>query len=128
MYGVNVVGDISKLERNQSSVTIQFSCDPMRRKELISYIHDSIKRIKEELVTDKELEVYKKKFKVSYETDIKENDYWIDRIVESYTLNTPLDNIPKIPSIVAKLSREDIRDIANRLFGDNVLQAELNPR
>jgi zinc protease len=128
VYGINFSANISRLEKNKSDATIQFSCDPKRKDELISYVYETIERIKKELVTNQELNIYKKQFRVSYETSMRENSYWLDEIIYSYKFNTPLEDIYRLPSWVEDISREDIRDIANRIFDKDVLQAELNPK
>ncbi|MCK4440801.1 MAG: hypothetical protein KAU90_02260, partial [Sulfurovaceae bacterium] len=103
-------------------------CDPKRKDELISYIYQSINKIKKELVSDKELNIYKKKFRVSYETNMRENSYWLKKMIDSYKFNEPLENIYKLPNMVNSLSKKEIKDIANQIFGEDILQAELNPK
>ena len=128
VYTISVDGDILRLEKNESYISISFSCDPKRRRELISYIYKSIDKIKQEFVSDRELNVYKKKFRVTYETDMREDTYWLNRIIDSYKFNEPLDSIYTLPKLVESISKEDIKDIADRLFGEDILQAELNPK
>jgi zinc protease len=128
VYGIGVSAYVSRLEKNRSEAKIRFSCDPKRRAELISEIYKAIDRFKKELVEDEELRVYKKKFHKSYETAIKENFYWMRYMVDSYMYNTSLDEMLDKPKMVDSLSKEDINKIANEIFAENVLQAELNPK
>jgi zinc protease len=128
VYGIYITADISKLEKNKSDALIHFSCDPKRKDELISYVYKSIEKIKTDFVTDKELNIYKKKFKVSYQTNIKENEYWLENMIDSLKLNTPLEEIYQLPNLVDNISKEDIKDIANKIFGKDRLQGELNPK
>ncbi len=128
VYGIGVTASISRLKKNKSEVKIRFSCDPKRRAELITDIYEEIDRFKKDLVEDKELAVYKKKFHKSYETAIKENFYWMTYMIDSYMYNTTLDEMLDKPKMVDSLTVEDIREIANELFVENRLQAELNPK
>ena len=128
VYGISVSSDINRLEKNKSSAIIYFTCDPKRKDELISYVYDAIEKIKKELVTTKELDIYKKKFKVSHETNMRENDYWLNKMINSYKFDKPLDDIYQLPKEVNSISKEDIRDIANEIFKEDILQAELNPK
>ena len=128
VYGISIDGAISRLEEKKSNITISFSCDPKRRKELIDYIYKSIDKIKREFVSNKELNVYKKKFRVSYETNMREDSYWLNKMIDSHKFNEPLNSIYTLPELVNSITKEDIRDIANRVFREDRLQAELNPK
>ncbi len=128
VYGINISADIARLEKNKSNAIIQFSCDPKRKDELISYVYKTINKIKKELVTNKELAVYKKKFKVSYQTNMKEDRYWLEKMVDSFKFNTPLEEIYQLPKLVEDISKEDIKDIANKIFDKDILEAQLNPK
>ena len=128
VYGISVEANISRLEEKKSYILISFSCDPKRRKELIDYVYNSVDKIKKEFVTDKELNVYKKKFRVSYETNMKEDNFWLNKMIDSHKFNEPLNSIYTLPKLVDSISKEDIKDIANRIFKEDRLQAELNPK
>ncbi len=128
VYGISVDADISRLEEKKSYITISFSCDPKRRRELIDYVYKNIDKIKKELVKDKELDIYKKKFRVSYETNMREDSFWLNKMIDSHKFNEPLNSIYTLPKLVESISKEDIKDIANRIFKEDRLQAELNPK
>jgi len=128
VYGIKVSTNLYRLEKNKSEAYIRFSCDPKRVDELISYVYQSIDKIKKELVSDKELNVYKKKFKVSYETNMRENSYWLNQMIDSYKFNKPLEDIYQLPNLVDSITKEEIKDMANQIFGEDILQGELNPK
>lgn len=128
VYGIRVSINLYRLEKDKSEAYIRFSCDPKRVDELISYVYESIDKIKKELVSDKELNVYKKKFKVSYETNMRENSYWLNQMIDSYKFNRPLESIYQLPTLVDSITKEEIKDMANQIFGEDVLQGELNPK
>lgn len=128
VYGISINTYISRIGKNRSEVRINFSCDPKRKDELISLVYEAIENFKEELISKKELEVYKKKSHKSYETDIKRNHYWITNMIHSYRANTPLEEILEFPNILEKISREEIKQIANDVFRQDILQSELNPK
>ena len=127
VYGIGVSASISRLHKNRSSAKIRFSCDPKRRAELISEVYKSIESLKSELVTNKELEIYREKFRKSYETNMRENYYWLAKMIDTYRFNTPLEEIFELPKLVDNISREDIKRVANEIFAKDILQAELNP-
>jgi len=128
VYGIRVSASIGRLEKKRAEAQISFSCDPKRKDELLTEVYKAVEVIKKEFVSDEELNIYRKKFSTSYETSIKENYYWLRKIIESYTHNTPLEDIYETPKLVEKISKEDIKEIANAIFAEDVLQAELNPK
>jgi len=128
VYGIRFSANITRLEKNKSNGYIRFSCDPKRKDELISYVYKTIEQIKKELVTDKELNIYKKKFKVAHENNMRENSYWLDKMIDSYQFNKPLEEIYQLPTLINSISKEEIKNIANQIFGEDILQAELNPK
>ncbi|SFV55138.1 Probable zinc protease pqqL [hydrothermal vent metagenome] len=128
VYGIGVSTEISRLEKNRSTAKIRFSCDPKRRAELISAVYGVIETLKKDSVTNKELDVYKKKFHKSYETAMRENYYWLSYMVDSYRYGTPIEDILKLPKMVDNVSKDDVKKIANEIFVKDVLQAELNPK
>ena len=127
VYGIGVSASISRLYNNRSSAKIRFSCDPKRRNELISEVYKSIEKIKKEFVTDKELNIYRKKFQKSYEVNMKENYYWLSKMLDTYRYNASLEDIFELPRLIAQISKEDVKKIANEIFAKDILQAELNP-
>ncbi len=129
VYGISVNGNIPLLRKNRdSSLTIYFTCDPKRKDELIKYIYNTIKEIKEKPVTQKELNTYKKKFKVTHEINMRENSYWLSKMINNYKFDIPLLNIYKLPKMIDNITPKDIKEIANDIFRENILQAELNPK
>jgi zinc protease len=128
VYGIGVNTNLPRLEKNKSYIKIRFSCDPKRRAELISLVYKVIDDLKKESVTDKELAVYRKKFYKRYEIDMKENYYWLSKIVDSYKYNTSLEDMFKLPKMVNEISKDDIKNVTNEIFTKNRLQAELNPK
>ncbi len=49
-------------------------------------------------------------------------------MIDSHKFNEPLNSIYTIPELVDSITKEDIKDIANRVFREDRLQAELNPK
>ncbi|NEW60808.1 insulinase family protein, partial [Sulfurovum sp. bin170] len=128
VYGIGVSTGISRLEKNRSKTKIKFSCDPKRRAELISEVYGAIETLKKGSVTNEELAVHRKKFHKSYETAMRENYYWLAYMVDSYRYGTPLEDIFELPKLVDRVSKDDVKKIANEIFVEDVLQAELNPK
>jgi len=129
VYGISVNTKLSKIEKNRSEISIQFSCNPKRRAELISEVNKVIAKFKENPVSNKELTIYRKKFNKEYETDMKNNYYWLSKMIYSARDNNmSLDDIFELPKILSEISADEIQDMVNKIFMKNVLQVELNPK
>ena len=129
VYGIGVNSYLNRLGKNRLASSIHFSCEPKRADELVLAILNEIEKLKKEGVTQKELDTYKKKFEVRHETDLKENRYWLSKMVDSYQHKTSLDyEIFELENVLEKVSIEDIKALSNRLFGKDRIIATLKPK
>ena len=129
VYGIGVRSYISRLGRNRLISNIYFSCEPKREEEVVSAILDEIEKLKKEGVTQKELDTYKKKFEVRHETDLRENKYWLSKIIATYKYNSSLDyEIFNLDKVLNTVSKEDIKTLANRLFNEDRMVKSLKPK
>jgi len=127
VYNINTLISLDMLE-DRSIAVISFACDPERKEELLKMINGSIEKIKKNLVSPKELAVYKKGFATKQETDLKENRYWLRAIEKFYKKEIPLHNIYKYTTLNNQITSQDILEFANRVFGEDIIQMELNPK
>ena len=80
-------------------------------------------------MSNEELTIYRKKFNKEYETDMKNNYYWITKMIYSARdNNTSLDDIFELPKILSDISVDEIQEMVNKIFIKNILQVELNPK
>jgi zinc protease len=127
-YGVNISSVLNLFPKQDYKVTISFGCDPSRVEELTSTVFQAIDSLKQ----FGPAEIYIKKVKEaqlrSYETNMKENTYWL-RALQNYYFNGQEPSlILKYPELVSTLSSEKIKIAVNRyLKGDNYVQVVLLP-
>ncbi|HHH19178.1 MAG TPA: insulinase family protein [Campylobacterales bacterium] len=128
VYGIRVTADISRFEKNKSNATVSFSCDPQRRQEIIDAVFQEINKMKKEPVTAEELKVYQEKFLVQHETSLRQNSYWVTKIINSYIHNTPLNQLFELPKLVKNVSAKEVQSMTQKIFGNDIMIAELNPK
>ena len=129
VYGIGIGSSMERLGGNRSHSTIYFSCEPKRADELILEILNEIKKLKKEGIGQKSLDTYKKKFEVHHETDLKENGYWLSKMVASYKYNTSLDyEIFELENVLKTVSREDVKVFSNMIFGEDRVVVTLKPK
>jgi len=129
VYGIGVSSYVNRLGREHLASNIYFSCEPKRADELISAILSEIEKLKKEGITQKELDTYKKKFEVRHETDLKENGYWLSKMIATYKYKTSLDyEIFNLEKELSTIFTKDIKKLANRLFGKDRMVRVLKPK
>ncbi len=126
VYSINAYISLDMLEV-KSKATIHFSCNPKRKEEVLKMVYQLIDEIKTKPVTQKELDVYKKTALIHYETQLKENSFWIRAMESFYKKEIPLENIYMLPTLIKEITPLEILTLANELFSEDNIQKELNP-
>ena len=127
-YGVRIWASSSLYPREEYSISISFGCSPDRVDELLHSLFKEIKKLK----TRGPDAVYLIKVKESqnreYETNLKENNYWIQSLLTSYYTGQDPAGILKYPQLINNLTSKKIRQAANEYFNlDNYIQVVLKP-
>ncbi|CAA6820923.1 MAG: Probable zinc protease pqqL (EC [uncultured Sulfurovum sp.] len=128
VYSISVIPRLSRLGSNNSRINISFTCDPKRADELISAVLDETEKLKEEVIKEKELDVYRKKFELAQSVQLKENNYWLSKLIATYKYNTTLDyELFQLPTLLKGIRVEDIREVAGTLFSEDRMVSKLEP-
>ena len=102
------------------SITITFGCDPDKVDEITNIINKEIERLKTTGPSPAELAKAKEKKFRERETDIKNNDFWLDKIKSFYLGNLKENDIRDFEKIVKNISEENIKLAANKYFNNSV--------
>jgi len=62
-----------------------------------------------------------------HEINIKTNNYWLNYLENTSLFNDDISRIDKFTEEIEKLSSNDIKNIANRVFDHNKIQVTLFP-
>jgi zinc protease len=127
-YGASVSSVLNLFPKQNYKVTISFGCDPTRTGEMINTVFQVIDSLK----TYGPAEIYITKVKEaqlrSYETNMKENTYWLRALQNYYFNGQDPSLILKYPELVSTLTSEKIKMAVNRyLKVDNYVQVILLP-
>ncbi|MDD4148705.1 MAG: insulinase family protein [Bacteroidales bacterium] len=128
VYSIGAYPSSTNIPYENYNVSIFFSCDPEREKELVGKTFDIINEIKAEGITEKDIQKVIEKEKREFETSVRENSYWKNLVmeVESGTMtvedyNTYLENVNNI-------SVQSMKAAANKYFNmDSYLRIKLLP-
>jgi zinc protease len=126
-YGVSVVPGQNHYPFESYQVMIYFDCDPGNVEKLSAIAYEEIAKIKEEGPLDKDINGVKENLLKTYHENLEKNSYWLnmlrrfdfDEIDPSYHFT--------YEKYVNKLTREGLKEAANRFFGDNIVEVVLMP-
>lgn len=114
VYGVGVFPQMTKYPKPTYSVIVSFGCDPERVEELVTAVKDVMKELQTTLPSDDNMTKTTETQKRSYESDMKENGYWLNNLV-NYDMNgeNPNDMMNYLNQ-VNKLTKQDIQNAAKK--------------
>ncbi len=127
-YGVSVSSVLNLFPKQDYKVTISFGCDPSRIDELTKTVFQAIDSLKQSGPAEIYITKVKETQLRSYETNMKENTFWLRTLQNYYFTGQDPSIILKYPELVSTLTSEKIRMAVNRyLGGDNYVQVVLFP-
>ena len=127
-YGVGVSGSFIHFPKERYQVSISFGTDPERVEELKKEVFLQIDSLRNFGTTEEYLQKVKEIHTRSYETNIRENGYWLDRIEFSFFNGIDPDYILNVPEMINTLSLEDIKQAANQYLDmKNYVEVVLYP-
>jgi len=127
-YGVQVEQSTKQYPTPEYRFTIQFGCSPDRVEELIGTIFNEINQLQNEPVSDEDLNKIKEIDLRTYETNLRENKFWLNNLYFYYFNNEDPAQILRYPTVVNSLSKEALQAAAQRyLCAENYIQVVLYP-
>jgi len=127
-YGVRVSQSTRQYPVPEYRFTIQFGCNPERVEELIATVFQEIEKLKSEPVSAEDLNKIKEIDLRTYETNLKENKFWLETLYFYYLNNENPGEILNYPRVVNAFSQETLREAAKRyLPADNYVRVVLYP-
>ena len=128
VYGIRVKKSLSRLLKDESTLSISFSCDPKRADELTDYVYKQIAKLKREGVSETELKTYSKKFAVSFDSRKDTPTYWMGILGSYYNYGISLGDQLAVKDAVSKIKKEDIKELAKLVFSNDILESRLIPK
>ena len=127
-YGVSVSNTLYSRPINNYKFTMNFTCDPQKADFLKGLLYAEIKKLKEEGVTETEVNKTKENFLKEVPEKLKSNAYILDR-VKNFINNGIYTPVPMYTTdIFNKLDSKKIQKMANQIFKDNVVELVMKPK
>ena len=127
-YGVSVTSALNLYPKQNYKVSISFGCDPDRTEELTNTIFQVIDSLKTFGPKDIYITKVRETQLRSYETNMKENTYWLRALQAYYFRKQDPDLILKYPELVGTLTSGRIQKAAVQYLNkNNYVQVVLLP-
>lgn len=125
-YGVGVRATVSDFPRPSFSILMSFDTDPAKKDKLIGIIHEEVKSLMTNGPADETLAKAKEHFVKTFETNVRENEFWTNIIREKYENN--LDQYSNYLAVVNGLTVAKVKEVANKMFGQkNFVEVVMSP-
>jgi len=118
-YGVSVYGSYPHYPEQEYSINIRFGSDPQRVNELKSVVFTQIDSLKNFLVDEDYLNKVKEIYFRDYESNLKENRFWLNNLEFKYYHGEGMMDILDYDKLVETITLEDIKQSATRYFNMN---------
>jgi zinc protease len=116
-YGVSIRGSFGRYPKARYRISISFGSDPDRVEELQKEIFVQIDSLLNFGLDQDYIDKVKETSLRSYETNLRENRYWLNQIEFAYFHNLdPAQIILDYPQMIKNLTREDIHEAAKKYF------------
>ncbi len=115
-YGVSVRPEVEFEPRKEMIMTVRFECDPARSEQLKALVFEEFENIKENGVTQIELENVIKNYKKSIEQYSNSNNFVMNSLVRWNQHGIDTSDIDRTMEILDSISVKDIQRCANRIF------------
>lgn len=119
VYGVGVSAQPGHYPVEDYLLAIRWGCAPENVDRLIATVKEEILKLKANGASEKDMKKIKETMLRSHETDLKENNYWINALKNYYMHNEDPTMILKFEEYVKGLTSEDIKAAANKYFNDD---------
>jgi zinc protease len=127
-YGVGVRGTFAQTPKERYQILITFGSDPKRVEELKNEVYTQIDSLVNFGVTQDYLDKVKETRAREYETNIRENNYWLNQLEFAYFNNLDPNFILQTPQMIQDLTLEDINKNAKKLLNkENYIEVILYP-
>ncbi len=118
VYGVGASAGMIRLPEEKYYFRIAFPCGPENVDDLVATTHEILKDIKANGVTEEDLNKVKQAQLKGLEEDLKQNNYWMNRLYSFYYYEDDLGDFMKSEERIANLTKEDLKLVANEFLNE----------
>ncbi|HTI93182.1 MAG TPA: insulinase family protein [Puia sp.] len=120
--------NVSKYPTERYAMTVSFSCAPANVERLIKSVLGEIEKLKTTGPSPTDLDKFKAESRVSWQTSIKTNGFWLGYLSGQLLNNEPMHQVFDYDSIISRMTTGDVKELATKcLTGQNFVRLVLLP-
>lgn len=127
VYGASARGGLNKLPYGSYSFSIGYPTNPASADKLIELTLKEVEKIQKNGPEAKDLEKFKEGEMTDYTISLKENNYWLDVLSDSYTDKENPEKALDFEKNLKALTAKDVQDAANKYLKNNRVISVLKP-
>jgi zinc protease len=128
VYSPYVRGSTSRYPVPRFQYRIGYGCSPANVEKLIGLTLSEIKKIKENGPTQVDIDKFVSKQKLDFQTNLKNNDYWLDELSTKYQNKEDIKNILVDDKMLDYITVEKLKATANTyMSGNDLIRVVLMP-
>lgn len=128
VYSPGVTSSLSKIPESRYSLMISFTCSPDNVDRLVLSTLDELNKLRTDGPRPVDLEKVKAQSRVSMETTVRTNGYWLSYLLAQLGNGEPLGQMNDYLPLLGRLTTGDLQDFASRYVGDkNYIRLVLMP-
>jgi len=120
VYGISALSAMQKYPYSYSRFSLYFPCAPENTDTLTNAAIAELKRIIDYGVSEPDLAKVKEQQKRKLETDMKQNQFWIDALHQAYYLGNDPNYILVRKKNIEQLNSTAIREVAKKYINPSV--------
>jgi len=119
VYGVGASGSLSRYPYEKYTFRVGFPCSPENAEDLVQATFDQIKAIKDEGVSEEDLNKVKETQKRERKDNLQKNDYWVGALYSYYYNDSELEDFYAYEEQIEDLSSEALQEVAKKYLDMN---------
>ncbi len=128
VYGVRANIGLTKFPKATYDINVSWGCSPENVDKLVNTVFEEMKKIADNGPTDVDIEKSKETLIKERETQVKENQYWLEYIKNRTFMGEKLLSLEQVQSIVKQITKSDLQKAAKSYFTpDHYVKVVLMP-
>lgn len=120
VYGISALSSMQKYPYSYTRFSLYFPCAPENADTITNAAIAELRRIIDYGVTEQDLSKVKEQQKRKLETDMKQNQFWIDALHQAYYLGNDPNNILERRKNIENLDSNTLRETAKKYINPSV--------
>jgi zinc protease len=128
VYHVSVGASVSREPTQRHNMWVFFGCDPDNVTKLKAAVFTELGKIAKSGIGDEYLDKVREQLRRQHETDLKENDWWLDQLRDAYYYGDDFTAATDVDAIAKRVTSVNVQAAAKHFFTpDNYLFGLMKP-